>query len=66
MTLTRRRLLASLLSAAAVLPAVLPLVRLLPARAAGLGDGFYMLNGWILTAADVAALGLEAGAQRLG
>ena len=62
MTLTRRRLLASLLSAAAVLPAVLPL----PARAAGLGDGFYMLNGWILTAADVAALGLEAGAQRLG
>ena len=55
--LTRRRLLASLLSAAAVLPFVRA-----PARpgGAGLREGFYMVNGWILTAADVEALGLEA------
>jgi hypothetical protein len=59
--MTRRRLLASLLAAAAVLP----LVRLLPARAAGLKDGFYMVNGWILTAADVEALGLADEARRL-
>ncbi len=62
---TRRRLIASLLSAAAVLP----LAQLLPAgmlRAAGLEEGFYMLNGWILTAADVEALGLEGEARRLG
>jgi hypothetical protein len=61
----RRRLLAALLSAAAVLP----FVRILPARAAsgigGLREGFYMVNGWILTAADVEALGLEAEAARL-
>jgi urea transporter len=62
MTLTRRRLIAALLSAAAAVP----IVRLLPARAAGLEEGFYMLNGWILTAADVAALGLEDEARRLG
>ena len=64
MTLTRRRLLASLLSAAAVLP----LVKLLPASAgagAGLAEGFYMVNGWILTAADVEALGLAPEARRL-
>jgi hypothetical protein len=65
MTLTRRRLLASLLSAAAVLP----FVQLLPARAGagfgGLGEGFYMVNGWILTAADVEALGLGDEARRL-
>ena len=63
-TLTRRRLLAALLSAAAVPP----LVRLLPARAAagtGLRAGFYMVNGWILTAADVEALGLGGEARRL-
>ena len=59
--MTRRRLLASLLAAAALLP----LVRLLPARAAGLGEGFYMVNGWILTAADVEALGLGDEARRL-
>ncbi len=53
-SLSRRRLLASLLSAAAVLP----LVQLLPLRAAGLREGFYMVNGWILTAADVRALKL--------
>lgn len=60
----RRRLLASLLSAAAVLP----LVQLLPLRAAtgvgGLRQGFYMVNGWILTAADLEALGI-AEAERL-
>lgn len=61
MTLTRRRLLGTLLSAAAVLP----FVQLLPARAAGLREGFYMVNGWILTAADVEALGLGAEARRL-
>jgi hypothetical protein len=61
MTLTRRRLLATLLPAAAVLP----FVRLLPARAAGLREGFYMVNGWILTAADVEALGLGEEARRL-
>jgi hypothetical protein len=64
MTLTRRRLLASLLAAAA-----LPLASLAPARAAtgamGLREGFYMVNGWILTAADVEALGLADEARRL-
>ena len=59
--MTRRRLLASLLAAAAVLP----LARLLPVRAAGLRQGFYMVNGWILTAADVEALGLGDEARRL-
>jgi len=59
-SLGRRRLLATLLSAAAVLP----LVRLLPARA-GVAEGFYMVNGWILTAADVEALGLGEAARRL-
>ena len=62
--MTRRRLLASLLAAAAVLPLVK-----LPARAAtGIGgrrEGFYMVNGWILTAADVEALGLGDAARRL-
>jgi len=61
MTLTRRRLLATLLAAAALLP----LAKLLPARAAGLREGFYMVNGWILTAADVEALGLGEEARRL-
>ena len=63
--MTRRRLLASLLAAAAVLP----LARLLPVRAVtgvgGLRQGFYMVNGWILTAADVEALGLGDEARRL-
>ncbi len=59
--LTRRRLLGMLLSAAALLP----FVQLLPARAAGLREGFYMVNGWTLTAADVEALGLGAEARRL-
>jgi hypothetical protein len=59
--MTRRRLLALLLSAAAALP----LVRLLPAGAAGRREGFYMVNGWILTAADVEALGLADEARRL-
>ena len=60
LSLSRRRLLATLLSAAAVLP----LIRLLPARA-GVAEGFYMVNGWILTAADVEALGLGEAARRL-
>jgi hypothetical protein len=61
MTFTRRRLLVSLLSAAAVLP----LASLLPARAAGLREGFYMVNGWILSAADLRALGLEHEGARI-
>ena len=61
MTLSRRRLLGSLLSAAALLP----LAQLLPARTAGLREGFYLVNGWILTAADVRALGLEDAAAPL-
>jgi hypothetical protein len=57
MSLPRRAFLTSLLSAAAVLP----LASLIPlpvraAAAAGPAEGFYMVNGWILTAADVRAL----------
>ena len=62
--MTRRRLLASLIAAA-----VLPLASLPPVRAVtgggGLRQGFYMVNGWILTAADVEAPGLGDEARRL-
>jgi hypothetical protein len=68
--LTRRSLLAGLLPAAALLPLAGLLPAGLAARAAGpLGSGaeagFYLLNGWVLTAADVRALGLKAEATPL-
>ncbi len=62
--LDRRRLIASLFSAVAMLPlaSLLPL----PVRASATPrEGFYMVNGWILTAGDVDALGLGDKAARL-
>ena len=50
----RRRFLTSLLATAGVLP----LTALLPVHATAAAEGFYMVNGWILTAADVRALGI--------
>ena len=76
MNLRRRRFLASLLAAAAVLPLAqaLPLPARVATRAAaraatvaGPREGFFLVNGWILTAADVRALKLQGAEQsRIG
>jgi hypothetical protein len=56
MTKTRRQFLHGALLASAALPLVLPFAALAGTGAGAEGERFFMINGWVLTEADVAML----------